>query len=129
MNTAQKVAYWVDIARYDLETARQMQRTKRYLYTVFMCQQSIEKLLKAIYLLKFKKEAPRSHNLVYLESLASLAIDDQQQNLLAELTAYYIEGRYPNYKVKLSALLSRRKAGVILGRTEVLFRWLKKKTG
>ena len=50
MNVEEKVEHWLDIAEYDLETAVAMQETGRYLYTVFMCQQALEKLLKAIYL-------------------------------------------------------------------------------
>lgn len=40
--------YWIEIAKYDLETAEAMLKSKRYLYVGFMCHQSIEKILKAI---------------------------------------------------------------------------------
>ncbi len=43
-----KVAYWIDIADYDLKTAEAMYRTGRWLYVAFMCHQVIEKTLKAI---------------------------------------------------------------------------------
>ena len=42
-----KVAYWTDIANYDLETAEAMYETGRWLYVAFMCHQAIEKTLKA----------------------------------------------------------------------------------
>ncbi len=29
---------WIQIAEYDLETAKAMLKSKRYLYVVFMCQ-------------------------------------------------------------------------------------------
>lgn len=32
-----KVAYWLDIADYDLETANAMLITRRWLYVGFMC--------------------------------------------------------------------------------------------
>ena len=69
MTPKEKVEYWLDIAEYDLETARAMQSGGRYLYTVFMCQQALEKLLKAIYLTQKSEEAPRTHNLLYLFNL------------------------------------------------------------
>lgn len=50
MTPAEKIEHWLDIAEYDLETAVAMQNSARYLYTVFMCQQALEKLLKAIYI-------------------------------------------------------------------------------
>lgn len=40
-------AYWIERAEYDLETAKAMQQTGRYLYVGFMCQQTVEKALKA----------------------------------------------------------------------------------
>jgi len=38
-----KYKYWLDIAEYDLETARAMYISGRYLYVAFMCQQAVEK--------------------------------------------------------------------------------------
>jgi HEPN domain-containing protein len=38
---------WIDSAEYDLETARHMLKTGRYLYVVFMCHLALEKTLKA----------------------------------------------------------------------------------
>ena len=45
------------MANYDLETAKAMLKTKRYLYVGFMCNQVIEKILKA-YFVKIKKVQP-----------------------------------------------------------------------
>ena len=38
-----KVAHWLDIADYDLDTAEAMYQTGRRLYVAFMCHQVIEK--------------------------------------------------------------------------------------
>jgi HEPN domain-containing protein len=45
MDSQEKFEYWVDIARYDLDTADAMFKTGRWLYVAFMCQQAIEKLV------------------------------------------------------------------------------------
>lgn len=42
----EKYAHWEDIAQYDLETAKAMLSSGRFLYVVFMCQQSIEKFTR-----------------------------------------------------------------------------------
>ncbi len=44
-----KVEYWIDLAIYDLETAKAMLKSKRYLYVGFMCNQVVEKMFKAYY--------------------------------------------------------------------------------
>lgn len=37
MTNNEKVNYWIDIAEYDLETAKAMFTSKRFLYVGFMC--------------------------------------------------------------------------------------------
>ncbi len=43
-----RVKHWIEQAREDIVTARAMFRSKRWKYTIFMCQQSVEKYLKEI---------------------------------------------------------------------------------
>ena len=42
------VEHWIERSQYDLDTAKVMFDAGRYLYVSYMCQQGIEKLLKAI---------------------------------------------------------------------------------
>jgi len=39
-----KIKYWVELSEYDLETAKAMLQSKRYLYVGFMSHQAIKKL-------------------------------------------------------------------------------------
>jgi HEPN domain-containing protein len=57
MKKSEKIRCWVDIAEYDLKTAKVMLESKRFLYVGFMCHQSIEKILKALYT-KIKNDTP-----------------------------------------------------------------------
>jgi len=125
MRTSDKIEYWVDIADYDIKTARSMHEAGKYLYSVFMCQQGMEKVLKAIYLKKFSNEAPFSHNLIYLQGLLDLGLPAERLELLAELTAFYIEGRYPSYKEKLSKIVNKKKSLEIIEKSLGLYKWLK----
>jgi len=125
MISKQKIKYWIDIADYDLTTAHFMQKSRRYLHTIFMCQQAIEKILKALYLQTYHKEAPFTHNLIYLQSLLSLKLNQDQQRLLAELNTYYIEGRYPSYKNKLSTLIDKKKSTEILKKSKIIYKCIK----
>jgi len=45
MHMDEKTRYWIDLAEYDLETAKVMLAGKRLLYVGFMCHQVIEKAL------------------------------------------------------------------------------------
>jgi len=124
MELKEKIDYWLDVAWYDMETASAMQKAGRFLYTIFMCQQGLEKILKAIYLQRFAKEAPPSHNLVYLVGLLDIKPKDSFLKLMAELTSYYIEGRYPTYKQRLSVLVDSKKASKILKEGMEVYKWL-----
>ncbi len=124
MDVKEKIEYWLDISCYDMDTAEAMQRSGRYLYAVFMCQQAIEKLLKTLHIQKLGTESPFSHNLVYLQSLLDISPDKSYLESMAELTAYYLEGRYPTYKQKLSSLITQEKAEDILKKTKEIFQWL-----
>ncbi len=125
MTPREKVEHWLDIAEYDLETAAAMQQSGRYLYTVFMCQQAIEKLLKAIHIHQQGKESPRTHNLIYLVGLLNLPHQAEYLQTMTNLTTHYIEGRYPAYKQKLSRLLDKKTAQTFLRETQEIFKWLK----
>jgi len=125
MTPEEKVEYWLDIAEYDLETAIAMQNSGRYLYTVFMCQQALEKLLKAIYIQQLGEEAPRTHNLLYLAELLDLPDYAEHLQTMTKLNTYYLEGRYPAYKQKLSQMLDKKTALALLNDTREIFKWLK----
>lgn len=124
MELEEKIKFWIDNSNYDFKTAKSMQRARRYVYTVFMCQQSIEKYIKALYLKKHKTEAPKSHNLLYLLEHIDVEIAEDDKKFLAEISSYYISGRYPDYKKKVSAMLNRKKAKEYLNRTWGFLKWL-----
>ena len=48
MTKEEKIAYWLDLADYDIETAEGLFVVKRWLYVGFMCHQVIEKALNPI---------------------------------------------------------------------------------
>lgn len=139
MDSKEKYEYWLDIAEYDLSTARANYKSNRYLYVVFMCQQSIEKLIKGLYVLYTNGEADRTHNIARLinklfedndfrviqEYDVLSSEKDKYLDLFAELLYYYISERYPNYKEKLSSSITKSKAKEVLEKTEEAFVWLK----
>jgi HEPN domain-containing protein len=123
------VSQWLERSNYDLETAKAMLDAGRYLYVAYMCQQAIEKLLKAIIAQHGKENLP-IHNLNRLAELAELRreLAAEQVDLLAELTAYNIEARYGDYKESLSEVVDFQKAKTLYAQTQDLFQWLYAKT-
>jgi HEPN domain-containing protein len=98
-----RIQYWIDLADYDLETAKAMRQTQRYLYVGFMCHQAIEKILKAYYVKVLSEHPPRSHNLTLLAEKSDIIheLSDNQRNILLTLEPLNIEARYPSQKERL----------------------------
>lgn len=82
-----------------------MIKIRKYLYAVFMCQQAVEKLLKAILSSQGKSVFP-IHNLARLARDAAIFEDCERidAGLLAELTPFSIKARYGEHKQSLSEL-------------------------
>lgn len=97
------MAHWIERAKYDLDTAKAMLDTARYLYVAYVCQQAVEKLFKAIMAYQGKENVP-VHNLIRLSELSEIKdkLNSEQFTFLAELTPYCIEARYGDYKESLS---------------------------
>jgi len=121
-----EISYWIEHAEYDLATEEAMLESGRYLYVTFMCQQAIEKLLKAI-VIKFKSIAPPySHNLRRLAEIAGIdkQMVDDQINLLDDLTPFCVAARYPAYKAKMANIATSEVSSHYLKQTKELFQWL-----
>lgn len=89
------VEQWLKLSEYDLITAKAMLNSKRYLYVLFCCQQSLEKYLKGLVVQETGEFPPRTHDLIRLATLARLSLTDQYDLFLRRITNYYIGTRYP----------------------------------
>ncbi|MBU7047510.1 MAG: HEPN domain-containing protein [Theionarchaea archaeon] len=84
--------WWIQAER-DLLSARNAFKSKDYYVTAFLCQQAVEKSLKAL-ILHMKREFNPSHSLIYLGK--SVGIPDMFHSFLRDLTPQYTISRYPN---------------------------------
>ena len=93
-----EVRHWLDIGDGDLAIARHVAEAPDLPTTVgcFLCQQAVEKYLKASLLFNGERP-PRTHNLLYLLELTGpfLPVLDTFKEQLARLSPFAIEGRYP----------------------------------
>ncbi len=118
---------WLDIAEDDLETAEYCYHGKRYLWSLFMCQQSIEKAIKAVFFEKTGKVPPRKHDLISLAGVADVLrdCDENTQDLFRHLSLFYIETRYPDKRIDLEAECTGEFAKDMLDRSKEAVEWLK----
>ncbi len=125
----QKINYWIDLAEYDLETAKTMLKGKRYLYVGFMCHQTIEKSLKAYFVFSKAKIPPYTHSLARISEQSEMMnlLTESQKEFLDILEPLNIEARYSTYKENLLKTLTNERCKEIVQKTEELFLWIKSK--
>ena len=117
---------WVERAEYDLETADHLLASGRYLYVAFMCQQTLEKIIKANIAAAGKTPSYVHHLLRLAEEGGFLdTMEDNHRLLLADLNPYYIKARYGEYKDKLASVCTQEKAKRFFRETKELVKWLK----
>jgi HEPN domain-containing protein len=127
-NTTDRSNYWIERAEYDLETAKAMQQTGRYLYVGFMCQQTVEKALKAV-IAKKGIFPPKIHDLMRLAEFSNLSnsLNAEQGALLDELSPFNIEARYLSHKDKIAKNLNEKNCKAYISKTEDFLQWIKQK--
>ena len=100
----EQVAAWLRLADNDLHLAQIALAEEIYPQACFLCQQAVEKALKA-YLLARQQPLIRSHVLPRLQYLAEQldASFEQLDDVCSVLTEYYIDTRYPDAATDLAA--------------------------
>ena len=119
--------YWKSYAERDLDTAAAMHEAGKWFYVVFMCQQSIEKSLKGLYMLYVDTNVPKIHNIKALverfEDKLSEPVTEERYTLFKLLTSHYIDGRYPDYVNQINNI-TETEATKILTNSKEAFKWL-----
>ena len=124
-----KVAHWLDIADYDLDTAEAMYQTGRRLYVAFMCHQVIEKTLKAYWCGTQPDDPPYTHNHKRLADGSGLYVQmtEEQKDFLNTITNYNIQARYPEDKEDLCKTLTPQVCQEMIDETKQMSQWIKDK--
>lgn len=86
-----------------------------------------EKLLKALYVKRFKKHAPFTHNLFRLAELIGLELTDDYSDWLDEITSFNLHARYDDYKKEFYNLCTPEYAENWINKIKTIRSWIKEK--
>ena len=86
---------------------------------------SVEKLLKAFYVSKYKKHAPFIHNLYRLAELSNINMTDEQSDWLDKVTTFNLNARYDDYKREFYALCTVEFTKEWIEKIKILRSWIK----
>ena|SRR3989344_1918107 len=85
---------WLKQSRKDLEAAEKSLGVEEYYLVGFLCQQSVEKGLKAVIMFREKIAFVEGHSLIYLASRAKAPMELMPE--LKKLSPQYTFARYPD---------------------------------
>ena len=91
-------AFWLTEAEEAWEVANHLIAKADYSYALFFGHLAVEKMLKALFVIRQKQHAPPLHNLLRLARIIGLDMDKDTEDKLITITAFNIEARYPDYK-------------------------------
>ncbi len=101
MTVSEVMERWKKTALEDFVVAQDMLRLGHYDWVLFMGQLTLEKLFKGLVARKTNAAPPFTHDLPKLASLAGLALTNEQEKNLADISTYHIRARYENIKTAL----------------------------
>jgi HEPN domain-containing protein len=117
---------WIASSNYDMQTAKAMSETGRYLYVVFICHLAMEKMLKALLSQKYPQDIPpKIHNLITLAQKAGIKPPDNLKDFFLRIDNVSVVTRYPEDMRALAKDFNKESAKLILSETRKILKWLK----
>lgn len=118
-------ANWIALTDYDLETARHMLATGRYLYVIFLCHLALEKILKA-HVAEVTQTLPiKTHDSIYLVKKIELELPQPYLDFIGKINTASIPTRYPDDCQRSLKEFPEPVAKDYLKQTTELVQWLK----
>ena len=113
-----EISKWFNLAERDFSSAKKNFKKKIYYVSAFLCQQSVEKGLKALYIKKYQKLL-KIHDLVKLAK--NIGADMEILDMCVKLNPIYIETRYPD----VPSSYNKKDMKELLKDTEKVLKWIK----
>lgn len=138
MTGFEKYEHWLALSRYDIETAKVLLDSKRYSYVPVLCQQSVERMLKGMFICHTGKEASKTHNIPFLanklaENKAFIETEagkrfenekDDFEEMMVDLMFYYMSDYPFSYKKFSERFIEDKVAEEIYNNSIKLLVWL-----
>jgi HEPN domain-containing protein len=119
------VKHWIETSDDDFNTMLTLYHSKSYGWSLFLGHISTEKLLKALYVKKFKEHAPFTHNLYRLGELIGLEMSDEFSDWLDEITSFNLNARYDDYKKEFYRLCTPDYTQNWIEKIKIIRTWIK----
>lgn len=122
------IAFWVRSAKENLAIAESMCKSKRYNFVMFMCHQTLEAVLKEVYVASKKERPPFLHKLPRLLFASGLSVPDKVDLTLLQADAHYIKARYIQDRFD-TKVYNAKNAAALLKQTRETLKWFLDRIG
>ena len=119
---------WLEMVEYDITTAKQMFKTGRYVYVIFMCHLAIEKALKAIVCEDTNRVPPKTHDLIHLINMGQVKLQDDLLDFVGMINSAGVVTRYPEDLSRLISSYPKQVAKKYLDKTLEVIKCIKQNT-
>ena len=119
------VKHFIKTSDDDFKTMLSLYDSKSFGWSLFLGHISVEKLLKAVYVNKYRKHAPFLHNLYRLAELSNIDLTDEQSDWLDKVTSFNLNARYDDYKREFYSLCTPEFAKEWIEKIKILREWIK----
>lgn len=124
MNTdiEKAVNFWLKCVKDNLQTAEAMIKTGRWSFAMFMCQQTLEALLKAVFIITSKKRPEYIHKLPKLLQLTGIKVPKAIDLKILKIDAHYISARYQEERFN-KTIYNRKNATQLVKDVKEIMKW------
>lgn len=119
------VRYWTEMSDSDFDTMIDLYKVKRYNWALFIGHLVIEKLVKAVFVLKNQKHPPFIHDLLKLITKCNIQITEEQMDILDTITTFNINARYDDYKLAFHKKCTPEYTEIWINNIKTLRLWIK----
>jgi len=119
------VQHLIETSDDDFNTMLTLYDSRSYGWSLFLGHISTEKLLKALYVKRFKEHAPFTHNLYRLGELIGLDMSDEYSDWLDEITSFNLNARYDDYKKEFYKLCTPDFTQNWIEKIKIIRTWIK----
>ena len=119
------VKHWIETSDDDFNTMLTLYNSKSFSWSLFLGHISTEKLLKALYVKRFREHAPFTHNLYRLGELIGLEMSDEYSDWFDEITSFNLNARYDDYKKEFYKLCTPEYTQAWIEKIKNIRTWIK----
>lgn len=94
------ISYWINSSDKDYNAMVHLYEKGHYTWSLFIGHLVLEKLLKALYSKKYRKNPPFIHDLYRIAEKCNLELDEHQKDCLDTISTFNIQARYDDYKLE-----------------------------